>query len=348
MSRAFDLHDLVAARGRMRRRQWLAVLVLGLVALSALIADLMTGASLSAREVLGVLLAPGSADPVARTVVIDMRLAAGLTAVLAGAALALAGAEMQVLLANPLAEPFTLGVSSAAAVGAGFAIVFGLVPSFVPAGWGAAFNALLTALAMLALLQMLAMRRRAGKGALILIGIGTAFAAEALLRLMQIMASAEALQQLTFWSLGSLERGGWTGVAALGALLAVCLPFSLRAAPRMTALHLGEDRARSVGVDIHALRFWSLLRIGLLAAGTVALIGIVGFVGLAGPHIARLLTGEDHRLMLPASAFAGAAMMALASCISKLVLPGVVLPISLVTTLVGLPLFFWLVLRRVR
>jgi iron complex transport system permease protein len=124
------------------------------------------------------------------------------------------------------------------------------------------------------------------------------------------------------------------------------VPFTLRAAWPLTALRLGEERARSMGVDVTRLRFGSLVRISLLTATAMALVGTVGFVGLAGPHIARLLIGEDHRFLLPASALSGALIMSVASIASKLVIPGVVLPIGIVTAAIGLPVFFILILRR--
>ena len=113
----------------------------------------------------------------------------------------------------------------------------------------------------------------------------------------------------------------------------------------MTALRLGEEQARSFGVDVARLRRWSLLRVSLLAASAVSMVGVIGFVGLAGPHIARMLLGEDHRFFLPGSLLTGAVVMSLASLVSKTVVPGVLLPVGLVTSLIGLPIFFSLILR---
>src|SRR5699024_9649523 len=107
-----------------------------------------------------------------------------------------------------------------------------------------------------------------------------------------------------------------------------------------------EDRARSLGVNVTRLRFLSLLRVSLLAATSVAFVGIIGFVGLVGPHIARMLLGEDHRFLLPASLLSGALLMSLASALSKALVPGVVLPVGIVTSLVGVPLFLFLIFRR--
>ena len=114
----------------------------------------------------------------------------------------------------------------------------------------------------------------------------------------------------------------------------------------MTALRLGEERARGFGIDVGRLRFLSLLRISLLTATAVAFVGTIGFVGLVGPHIARLLVGEDHRVLLPVSALTGAGLMLLASVAGKLLVPGAVMPVGIVTALIGLPVFVALIFAR--
>ncbi|OWJ77861.1 FecCD family ABC transporter permease [Haematobacter genomosp. 1] len=332
-------------RQRNRRRAGLVAL-LGLLAVAALLIDLTTGpAGLPLAETLRVLTGAEDVSRGARVIVWDVRLPVAVMALCVGAALALAGAEMQTVLENPLAEPFTLGVSSAAALGAALAIVLGLSLPFLPAGWSVSANAFLFALGTLALLQTLGRLRGGGTEVLVLFGIALNFTAAAFLSLVQFVASADALQQLVFWTMGSLASSRWPGVALLATLLVVTLPFSIRAAWRLTALRMGEEQARSFGVNVTTLRRWTLVRVSLLAAGAVSMVGVIGFVGLAGPHIARMLVGEDHRFFLPASLLTGALVMSLASTLSKLVVPGVLLPIGLVTSLIGLPIFLWLILR---
>ncbi|KFI25879.1 iron ABC transporter permease [Haematobacter missouriensis] len=332
-------------RQRNRRRAGLVGL-LGLFVVAALLIDLTTGpAGLPLAETLRVLTGAEDVSRGARVIVWDVRLPVAVMALCVGAALALAGAEMQTVLENPLAEPFTLGVSSAAALGAALAIVLGLSLPFLPAEWSVSANAFLFALGTLALLQTLGRLRGGGTEVLVLFGIALNFTAAAFLSLVQFVASADALQQLVFWTMGSLASSRWPGVALLATLLVVALPFSIRAAWRLTALRMGEEQARSFGVNVTTLRRWTLVRVSLLAAGAVSMVGVIGFVGLAGPHIARMLVGEDHRFFLPASLFTGALVMSLASTLSKLVVPGVLLPIGLVTSLIGLPIFLWLILR---
>jgi len=193
---------------------------------------------------------------------------------------------------------------------------------------------------------MMARRRSAGVETVVLLGIALVFAFNALVALVQFVSSQEALQQLVFWSMGSLSRATWNHVGVLAVVLAAVTPFSLLAAGRLTSLRLGEDRARSFGVDVSRLRFLALLRVSMLAATSVAFAGTIGFVGLVGPHMARLLLGEDHRFLLPASVLCGALVMSLASVASKTLVPGALMPVGIVTAIVGVPVFLLLIFRK--
>lgn len=341
------LHSRWAAHRRVVRRRWLIVAGLALLAVAAGFCDLFTGpAALPPGQILRGLFDPEALTRPMQVVLWQVRMPVALLALLVGAALALAGAEMQTILNNPLAEPFTLGVSSSAALGAALAIVLGWGIPGTDAAWLVPANAFVFALGSLLLLQLLAHWRGAHAQTLVLFGIAIGFAAGAFLSLLQFIASEDALQQLVFWNMGSLARADWQSVAILAAVMALTLPFSWRAAGQLTGLRLGEERARSFGIDVASLRRWALVRVSLLAATAVAFVGTVGFVGLVGPHVARMLIGDGHRHLLPASVLIGASLMALASVASKMLVPGVVLPIGIVTALVGLPVFMGLMLRR--
>lgn len=331
-------------------RQRVTILVaLGMWAVAAFWLDLMTGPSdLSTGQALYGLLWPESLDDAERVILWHVRLPAAVMAILVGAALALAGAEMQTILNNPLASPFTLGVSHAAAFGAAIGIVLGSSLPGVPENWVVSVNAFLFAFGATLLLQAIAGFIGASAQTLVLFGIAIFFTFEALVKLMQFVASEQALQQLVFWTMGNLSRADWTKILYLLAAILAVVPFSLAACWRMTALRLGDDRARSLGIHVGRLRLLSLLRIAVLTAFAVAFVGTIGFIGLVGPHIARLLLGEDHRFLLPGSLLAGAALMSLASVASKTIVPGVLVPIGIVTALIGVPFFIWLVLYRHR
>lgn len=329
-----------------RKVRWRLVILAALVVLcaAALVLDMITGpSSMTAAEVLAGLTAPDSVSAAQRTIIWEVRLPYALMAMLVGAALSLAGAEMQAILNNPLASPFTLGVSSAASFGAALAIVLGISLPFVPSEWMVSLNAFGFALGSVLLLQLMARLRSTSVETMVLLGIALVFVFNALVAFVQFASSQAALQQLVFWSMGSLSRANWQNVGMLAVVLAVVAPFSLTSAGKLTALRLGEDRARSFGINVGRLRFLSLLRVSILAATSVAFVGTIGFIGLVGPHIARLMLGEDHRFLLPASMLTGALIMALASAASKVLVPGVLLPVGIVTSIVGVPVFLLLI-----
>ncbi|QEA13055.1 FecCD family ABC transporter permease [Comamonas flocculans] len=329
-------------------RLWLlAGMALLLCAMLAL--DLATGpAGLPLATVLDGLVRPADLALEQRIILWEVRLPYALMALLVGAALGLAGAQMQTALNNPLASPFTLGVSAAAAVGAAVAMVGGLTVMV----WGENLAVPLCAFAFAAvatlLIQWLAWRHGATVDTVVLFGIALLFSFEALLWLMQYVADSNALQQIVFWTMGSLARATWNKIAIVAGVLAACAAWSACNAWPLTALRAGEEQARSLGIAVERLRLITLLRVSLLAATALAFVGTIGFVGLVGPHIARLLLGEDHRSYLPGSALAGAVMLSGASILSKTLVPGVVLPIGIITALVGVPMFMALVLSRRR
>ena len=343
-----NAETLHIAYAKILRQRLLICGALVLALLVCLLADITLGStSFAASDVLKAIFSPASVDPDTQVIVRELRLPFALMAVLVGAALSLAGAEMQTILNNPLASPFTLGVSSAASLGAALAIVLDLGIPGVPASWLITANAFVFAFASVLLLQAVA-SMTGGVQSLVLFGIALVFSFNAMVALLQYLASADALQQLVFWSMGSLSRASWPAVQTLAIVFFVVLPFSLRAAWQMTTLRLGDERAATLGIDVARLRLGALLRISLLAATAVAFVGTIGFIGLVGPHIARMLIGEDHRFFLPVSALMGALIMSLSAIVSKQLIPGVILPIGIVTAVVGVPLFMSLILKRGR
>ncbi|GAA0772167.1 iron ABC transporter permease [Castellaniella ginsengisoli] len=332
---------------RMLRRRWLLVGLLSVVILVSILADFMLGPSgLGWADLSHALFHPDLADPTTRVIVWDIRLPYALMAVAVGLTLGLAGGEMQTILNNPLASPFTLGISSAAAFGASLAIVLGLSLPGVPQSWTIAANAFVFALISALLLDAVARWGSMSTSGLVLFGIALVFSFNAAVSLVQFVASAEALQGLVFWTMGSLARSSWPKVGILLLVFAVLLPLSLRDTWKLTALRLGEDRAASFGIDVPRLRLTALVRISVLAALAVSFVGTIGFVGLIAPHIARRLFGEDHRFYLPGSALVGGTILSLASIASKNIVPGIIVPVGIVTSLVGVPFFLAVVLRR--
>ncbi len=330
------------AQSLRRRRGLLALLMVLLVLAVGL--DLMTGpAGLSWQEILTGL--RGQGDARLNVIMWQVRVPTAILAVLVGAALSLAGAEMQTILGNPLASPFTLGVSSAAAFGAALAIILGVTLPFVPQSMAVPINAFIMAFGAVMLIQLFAASQR-GPAALVLFGIALVFGFNALVAIVQFLAPADSLQQLVFWTMGSLNRANVSAITALFLTLAIVVPFAFRAANALTLLSLGQERAQSLGIHIERLRFGCLLRASLLAAVAVSFTGTIGFIGLVGPHIAKMLLGEDHHYFLPGALLSGALLMSLASIASKTLLPGILLPIGIVASLLGLPCFIILLLLR--
>ena len=342
--------DIANAEQVWRRLGARRALVLGLGGLAVLLgitADTATGPAMLplgavARSVLGL-----GGDPMVEVIVWTIRLPVALMAVVVGAALGLTGAVMQTLLNNPLASSYTLGVSAGAGFGAALAILAGTALG-LPEAWAvpvAAFGFSALACAGVWLLGSL---RGATPETLVLAGIAMMFLFQALQSLLQFMASPEALQQIVFWLFGSLQRATWTRLGIVAAVLAVAAPMLLRDAWQLTALRLGEERAAALGIGLRGLRLRGFLFVSVATGAAVAFVGTIGFIGLVAPHLARMLLGEDQRVLLPGAALAGAVLLSAASVASKTISPGALFPIGIVTALIGVPFFVWLVVTARR
>lgn len=330
----------------LRRRIAFMLLLLLLIGASLLLDFMMGPSGMPLHTLWQTLTDPDSANAGTRAIVWDIRLPYALMAVVVGLALGLAGAEMQTILNNPLASPFTLGVSSAAAFGAALAIVLGIGIPGIPNQWFISANAFIFALLAALLLDGITRWTQVATSGVILFGIALVFTFNALVSMLQFVANEDTLQGLVFWTMGSIDRASWQKVGILLAVLAVVMPLSMMSAWKLTALRLGEDRAISFGINVRRLRLTTLLRISILSALAVAFVGPIGFIGLVAPHIARLIFGEDHRFYLPASAFIGALVLSLASVASKNLIPGAIIPVGIVTSLVGVPFFLSIILRH--
>lgn len=343
-----DTPRTIAERYRLILRQrYLTVIFIVLAIVGSLLLDFTLGPSgLSLSTLWHTLIDPGNANPGIRVIVWDIRLPYALMALMVGMALGLAGAEMQTILNNPLASPFTLGVSSAAAFGAALAIILGIGIPGVPGQWVISANAFIFALLAALMLDGITRWTRVATSGVVLFGIALVFTFNALVSMLQFIASEDTLQGLVFWTMGSLARASWEKLGVLALAFAIVLPISMSSAWKLTALRLGEDRAVSFGIDVRRLRLATLLRISVLSALSVAFVGPIGFIGLVAPHIARMLFGEDHRFYLPGSVLVGALVLSLASVASKNIIPGVIIPVGIVTSLVGVPFFLSIILRH--
>ena len=326
------------------RRQWMLVSA-SLALLVAFISDLVTGPSgISAHDVLATLLRPADAGAGLRTIVWELRMPVALLAVLIGAALGTAGAEMQTVLNNPLASPYTLGVSSAAAFGAAVAMAFGnsivsLNPStLVPV------SAFVFAMTNTLIVLWVGRLKFGSVEAIVLCGVALLFLFHSAVAAIQYFASEDTLQAIVFWTFGSVQSASWAGITLVAGALAISIPILISWSWQLTALRLGDDHARALGVNVDRLRLITLFLVSALTAIAVSFSGTIGFVGLVAPHISRITIGEDHRFFLPFSALIGGVILSLASTLAKSVLSGAILPLGIVTSLVGIPFFFSIVI----
>lgn len=270
----------------------------------------------------------------------EVRFPRVVMAIFVGAALAVAGAIMQGVFGNPLADPGVIGVSSGAAVGASLMIVTGLAAGStfaIPAG---AFVAGVgTALLIYSISRT---RGRTHVVTLILTGIAVNAFAGAALALMTFAGTTNQREQIVFWQMGSLAGTLWSSVATVLPLLLIGLVFAVLLAGRLDLLSLGDDAARHLGINIERLRIVSILVVALLTAAAVAFAGIIGFVGLVIPHLIRMTVGPGHRVLIPASALGGAVLLVLADTFARTAVPYAELPLGMLTALIGGPFFFFL------
>ena len=291
---------------------------------------------------------PSSLDATNRTILWEFRMPYAFMAICVGACLGLAGAEMQTVLNNPLASPSTLGLMYAATLGASIAIVLKIAPFGLSQNYIVPIFAFFGAVVSISLILAVSRYFGASVDTVVLFGIAQVFALQALISLTQFVADTDSLQQIVFWTMGSLARANWEKVGLIALVFLICVPFSIGHMWKMTALRGGEEYAKSYGVSVEKLRLRVLLRVSILTAIAVSFTGVIGFIGLVGPHISRLLFGEDHRFYLPGAAMSGAVILGGASILSKSIVPGILIPDGIVTALIGIPMFLILLINQKR
>jgi iron complex transport system permease protein len=329
---------------------WLA---LALVAVALL--SLGIGASgLSLRDVLTVLAAGPNAEhlPAGDVVIVwQIRMPRILLGMLIGASLAVAGAVLQGLFRNPLADPGLVGVSSGAALGAVTVIVFGpgvLAPLLAVTGiFALPLAAFLGGLVATIILYVIATRRgRTSVATMLLAGIALAAFAAAGTGLLVYVASEQQLREITFWSLGALSGASWSKLMASGPIMALVLLAAPVLGRGLNAIVLGEAEAFHLGVNVQLLKKLAVFLVAAATGVAVAVSGVIGFVGIVVPHLLRLVIGPDHRALLPACALLGAILLLLADMAARMIVAPAELPIGIVTAALGAPFFLWLLLRN--
>lgn len=330
----------------MRSRTTILFTLLSIVALAMFIADIAVGSvNLSLDSVLGVLTGSTTQSTI-RSIVIDIRLVKAIMAILAGAALSLSGLQMQTLFRNPLAGPYILGVSSGASFGVALfllgAPLLNLTASPIISALGTAGAAWIGAAAVLVLIIALS-RRIKDIMVILILGMMLSSALSAVVEILQYLSNEAALKSFVVWTMGSLGDITLSQLSFIVPIIIIGIALAVLTIKPLNILLLGENYAVTSGVNISKVRRYVFLSTTLLAGTVTAFCGPIGFVGIAAPHLARMLfRSADHRVLIPASAIIGALMMLLGDIIAKMLL----LPINTVTALMGIPVVVYIVTRN--
>lgn len=281
----------------------------------------------------------------------DYRIPKSFTAILAGIGLSVSGLQMQTFFRNPLAGPFVLGISSGAGLGVALLSMAGTafgwqILSGTPNYWAAIIASSAGAIGVLVLMGLAAWKVKDSM-TLLIVGLMFGSAASSIVTLLSYFSSAEELKMFTLWSMGNLGNTGWPELGLLSGALLIGLSLVIFSVKSYNAMLLGEAYAKSMGINFQKLRWIMIVSTGILTGGITAFCGPIAFIGIAVPHLARLLfKTNDHRVLFPATALLG--ILVLLACDTLSQLPGYAssLPINAVTTAFGAPLIIWLIMKR--
>jgi iron complex transport system permease protein len=338
-----------------RKQYWF--IVVGLVlTLAVSIFSLLSGASeIGAGKMLALL--SGSSDSISLQVLMQIRLPRVVAALLSGIALAVSGAVIQSLLRNPLASPFTLGISSASAFGAAFAIiVLGAGSSYsssfdihtINNPYIVTISAFVWSLVSVVVVLALSKYRGATPEIIILSGIIISSLFGAGLSAMQYFSDNIQLASIVFWTFGDLGRGTWSEVFIIIAVVIPGLLYFMFQGWNYKALRSGDEYAISLGVKVHRVRLMGMLVASLLTAVVVSFYGIIAFIGLVVPHIVRRIIGADENFLIPATALFGALFLLLSDTLARTIIAPLVMPVGILTSFIGAPLFLFLLIRGMK
>ena len=282
-------------------------------------------------------------EDTAAHVVLNLRLPRIVGAVVCGAALAVCGAAMQSMMKNPLADPYTMGISSGAGFGAALAIIFGI--EFI-AGGGIILNAFICAVIPALVILFLSKVRKATPTMMILCGISLMYVFNAMTQLFMMVSSPDDLSEVYTWMVGTLSKVGWSDLAVISAITIIGSVYIQYMANQLNIMGIGDESAKTMGVNVDRQRLIILMVITLIAASVVSFTGIIGFVGLIAPHIVRTILGADNKFLILGSAVFGAMLLLISDMVARTIVSPTMLPVGVVTACLGGPLFMYLILRN--
>lgn len=353
VSGASEPGEEIRAYHRSIRRKWYCLAILAVVAVVFMVLSVNAGAAaMPPWEVFKTIV--GAGDERSFVVIWRIRMPRVIAAVVAGAGLSIAGCVMQTCLKNPLASPSTLGVSAAATFGANLAIIV--------LGAGAVMNTASDAVvinnpyivtvcafvcSMLAVLLIMSLSKLRGFSPESIVLAGTALSSlfSAGTTLIQYFGDDVKIAAALFWTFGDLGRVSWKEVAILAVVTGICILYFMLMRWNYNALANGEETARSLGVRTSRVRFWGLIGASLLTAVSVSFMGMIGFIGLIAPQIMKRIIGADHRFLIPASALMGAVILLISDTAARTVISPIILPVGAITSMLGAPMFFYMLLR---
>ena len=296
---------------------------------------------LSIAQIFNVL--TGAPDGTASIVIANIRLPRILSAVFSGWGLSLSGLAIQSILRNPLGSSSTLGISQGAAFGASFSIIFMAKGLF----WITA-SAFVSAMSATAVILMLARLRRLTPEAIILAGVALSSIFASATVLMQYLASDTQLAMVVFWTFGDVARSSWTEILLVSAAVVSVSGYFMAVRWDLNALAFGEETAKSLGVDVVRLRITGMMAAALVASLVTAFNGVIAFLGLVAPHMARRLVGEEHGLLIPFSSVLGALLLLSADTVGRVLIGSGAMPVGVITSFLGGPMFLYLLMRGYR
>lgn len=276
--------------------------------------------------------------------VINLRMPSILTSVIAGSGLAVCGAVMQSVMKNPLADSYTTGVSSGAGFGASLGIVLGI--SILPGDWGLVANAFVFSLIPTAVIILVSRIKNTSPTVMIMAGIAVMYIFNACTTLVKLWADPDALAAVFRWQVGSVSSVTWNQIPVMAVVVIIGIIALQFLSGKINLLSTGDDNSKALGIDPGKLRILCLGIVAMVCAAVVCFTGLIGFVGLVAPHIVRIFIGPDNRYVIIASAAFGAALLLIAYAVGISLVAPAVLPVGVITSFLGGPMFLWLILRK--
>jgi len=363
-----DQDDVIGTFNASRRKKLLLIITLSMMLAFVAVVALGVGAvdipAWDTLRVLGHHLFPDWVDAPHQeyysTIIFRSRMPRVILATLTGASLAMSGVVMQGILRNPLVSPFTLGLSSAASFGAAMALVLG--PLLLGGAYFGHFEllgetvtnknlliilmAFIVGMSSIVLVLAIARAHHLSQSVLVLSGVVVNYLFSAGISFMKYISDDGALREVTNWLMGGMWGATWGSVTILIPIVAVCFVLMERCAVDLNTLSGGDDVARNLGVNVHRLRTYGLTISAFVTSACLAFTGVIGFIGLMAPHICKMIIGNDHRYLIPASALMGSLILLLSDTTARIVMRPVELPVGIIMYLIGGAFFIWLVTRR--